>query len=253
MIWLLKWQQTVWIILLASLVGSSGMISIAPAGRERLAGWWLMEEQSSYGPGLPEWVERRVRVPLWLAQGYAWAVVGGWTGVMLVMGWQIWGAGGTLWSCAVVTVASHQVRTGLNRVVEVRHWTAAEQTWQELGASFNETEVRGLVSLARQGLIEPPDPVEAADKPAEAPPARAVGQSPAKTMGQALAQVVARQAIGTNLGLLLFLWMLVSGTQAYWRAAELSSRPCSGWAWMKRTAGGCGRPLPKENGRFLTC
>lgn len=241
---LLQWRQSVWGILLVGLVWSSGLISVAPAGRERLAGWWLMEEQSSYGHGLPEWVERRVRGPLWWAQGYAWAVVGGWTGVTLAMGWQMWGAGGTLWSCAVVTVASHQVRTGLNRVVEVRRWAGAEQTWQELGASFNETEVRGLVSLARQGLVEQPDPVEAADKPAEAPPARAVGQSPAKTMGQ---------AIGTDQGLLLFLWMLVSGTQACWRAVGLSSRPCSEWAWMKPTAGGCGQPLPQENGRFPTC
>ncbi len=219
MIWLLKWQQTVWIILLATLVGSSGMISVSPEGRERLAGWWLREEQSNYGHGLREWVERRVSVPLWLAQGYAWAVVGGWTGVTLAMGWQIWGAGGTLWSCAVVTVASHQVRTGLNRVAAVRRWAGAEQAWQELGASFNEpaeqpvheTEVRGRVSLARQGLVEPPDPVEAADQPAEAPPERAVGPSPAKTMGQALAQLVEGQQVGTNRGLLLFLWMLVSG------------------------------------------
>src|SRR5512136_104719 len=113
MIWLLKWQQTVWLILLISLVWSSGVISVAPDGREGLAGWWLMEQQSRYGHRQREWGEQRVRVPLWLAQGYAWAVVGGWTGVMLGLGWQIWEAGGTLWSCAVVTVASHQVRTGL--------------------------------------------------------------------------------------------------------------------------------------------
>jgi hypothetical protein len=219
MIWLLQWRQTVWVILLVGLVWSSGLISIAPEGRERLAGWWLREEQSNYGHGPREWVERRVRVPLWLAQGYAWAVVGGWTGVTLAMGWQIWDAGGTLWSCAVVIVASHQVRTGLNRVAEVRRWAAAEGVWQALVESCNEpqeppsseTELQGRVSLARPGRVQPPDPVEAADQPAEASPEIKADLSPAKIMGQALAQLVARQAIGTNRGLLLFLWMLVSG------------------------------------------
>ncbi len=219
MIWLLKWQQTVWLILLASLVWRSGVLSVAPDGREGLAGWWLMEQQSSYGHGQREWVEQRLRVPLWLAQGYAWAVVGGWTGVTLGLGWQIWTAGGTLWSCAIVTVASHQVRTGLNQVAEVRRWAAVELAWQEMVASFNEPqeqpvsemELKGLVSLARQGMVKKPDKVEATDKPAEAPPEIEAGPSPAKAMGQALAQLVEGQPIGTNLGLMLFLWMLVSG------------------------------------------
>ena len=196
MIWLLKWQQTVWLILLTSLVWSSGGISVPADGREWLAGWWLMEQQSSYGFGQREWVERRVRVPLWLAQGYAWAVVGGWTGVTLAMGWQIGAAGGTLWSCAVVTVASHQVRTGLNRVAEVRRWQTAELAWQELVASFNapqeqpisETALEGVVSLARQRKVQKPDKVEATDQPAEAPPKLEASQTPTTAMGQALAQ-----------------------------------------------------------------
>jgi hypothetical protein len=68
MIWLLKWQQTIWLILLASLVWHSGVISVALDGRE-----WLMEEQSSYGHGQREWVERWVFLklvvpakPVWL-------------------------------------------------------------------------------------------------------------------------------------------------------------------------------------------
>jgi hypothetical protein len=194
-------------------------MSVAPDGGERLAGWWQMEEQSSYGFGQREWVKRRVRVPLWLAQGYAWAVVGGWTGVTLGMGWQIWGTGGTLWSCAVVTVASHQVRTGLKGVAEVRRWAAADLAWQQMVASFNapqeqpvsETAMQGMVSLARQEMVQKPDKGKAADKPAEAPPKLEADQRPATAMGQALAQLVAGQPIGTNLGLLLFLWMLVSG------------------------------------------
>jgi len=219
MIWLLKWQQTVWLILLASLVWSSGVINVPPDGRERLAGWWLIEEQSGYGHRQREWVERRMKVPLWWARGYAWVVVGGWTGVTLGMGWQIWAAGGTLWSWAVVTVASHQVRTGLKRVAEVRGWEAAELAWQEMVASFNEPqeqpvnemELKGMVWLARQGMVKKPDKVEATDKPAEAAPQIEAGPSPAQAMGQALAQLVAGQPIGTNLGLMLFLWMLVSG------------------------------------------
>lgn len=219
MIWLLKWQQTVWVILLVSLVWSSGVISVSPDGRERLAGWWLMEEQSSNGYRPREWVERRVKVPLWLAQEYAWAVVGGWTGISLAIGWQIWRAGGSLWSCGLLTLASHQVRTGLNRVAEVQQWEAAELAWQEMVASFNEPEeqpvsemeVRGLVSLARQGIVRQSDKVEVADQPAEACPEIEPKPSPAKAMGQALAQLVAGQPIGTNLGLMLFLWMLVSG------------------------------------------
>jgi len=235
MIWLLKWQQTVWIILLVSLVWSSGVISVPAEGRERLAGWW---QQSGDGPGQREWVERRVKEPLWLAQGYAWAVVGAWTGVSLGLGWQIWGAGSSLWSCVLLTVASHQVRTGLNRVAEVRRWAAAELVWQEVVASFNEPEqepikemeVRGMVSLARQGLVKKPDKVEAADQPAEACPEIEPKPSPAKVMGQALAQLVAGQPIGTNLGLMLFLWMLVSGNLLESRGAIFPALQRMGWA-----------------------
>jgi hypothetical protein len=219
MIWLLKWQQTVWIILLVSLVWSSGVISVPPDGRERLAGWWLMEEQSGYGHRQREWVERRMKVPLWLARGYTWVVVGGWTGVSLGVCWQIWGAGGTVWSCGLLTVASHQMRTGLNRVAEVRRWETAELAWQEMVESFNEpgeqpvseTAMKELVSLARQGIVQKSDKVKAADQPVEACPEIEPKPSPGKAMGQALAQLVQGQHIGTNLGLMLFLWMLVSG------------------------------------------
>jgi hypothetical protein len=128
------------------------------------------------------------------------------------MGWQIWGTGSSLWSCGLLTVASHQVRTGLNRVAEVRRWEAAELAWQEMMGSFNEpeeqpiskTEVSGMVSLARQGFVRKADE---GTQTLEREP----DQSPAMAMGQALAQLVDGQHIGTNLGLMLFLWMLVSG------------------------------------------
>jgi len=181
-----------------------------------LAGWWLMEDQSGNGHRPRQWVERRVKVPLWWVQGYAWVVVGGWTGVSLGMGWQIWGAGGTVWSYGLLTLASHQVRTGLNRVAEIRRWEAAEVAWQQMVANFNEppqeqlvseTEVKGMVSLARQGIVHKSDKAKATDKQAAGCPEI----EPAQAMGQALAQLVAGQHIGTNLGLMLFLWMLVSG------------------------------------------
>jgi len=214
MIWLLKWQQTVWMILLVSLVGSSGMISVPAEGQERLGGWWLLEEQSGYGQGQREWVEQRVRVPLRLAQGYAWAVVGVWTGVTLGMSWQIWRTEGTLWSWVVVTLVSHQVRTGLTQVAEVRRWAAAEVAWQELvdsltepeGQPVSETKEMEMLSLTRSARFG-----EAVDRPTAAPAEREADLSPAEVMGQTLAQLVEGQHIGTNLGLMLFLWMLVSG------------------------------------------
>ncbi len=188
MIWLLKWRQTVWIILLVSLVWSSGVISVPPDGQEQLAGWWLMEEQSGYGHGQRKWVKRQVSVPLWLAKWYAWVVVGGWTGVSLGVGWQIWTTGGTVWSSGLLTVASHQVRTGLNRVAEVRHREAAELSWQTMMERFDEvaegqvgeTSVTGMVSLARQGAEV------GLDKEAESPALVEPEQSPAKAMGQSL-------------------------------------------------------------------
>ncbi len=209
MIWLLKWRQTVWIILLVSLVWSSGVISVPPDGQEQLAGWWLMEEQSGYGHGQRKWVKRQVSVPLWLAKWSAWGVVGGWTGVSLGVGWQIWTTGGTVWSSGLLTVAGHQVRTGLNRVAEVRHWEAAELTWQTMKESFDEavaeqtseTGMTGMLSLARQGVETGMDKQEESSAQVE----------PAQVMGQSIAQLVTEQHIGTNQGLMLFLWMLVSG------------------------------------------
>ena len=121
------------------------------------------------------------------------------------MGWQIWTIGGSLWSCGLLTMASHQVRTGVKRMVELRQWETAELAWQTMVEVVNETEVRGMVSLARQSSNEGADKVTLPEKH----PAETI--SPNQEMGQALAQLVAEQPMGTNLGLMLFLWMLVSG------------------------------------------
>lgn len=41
MMWLLNWRQTVWSILLVSLLWSDGLFRVAPAGQEQWAGWWV--------------------------------------------------------------------------------------------------------------------------------------------------------------------------------------------------------------------
>ncbi len=60
-------------------------------------------------------------------------------GVTLGVGWQIWGADGTLWGCGLLTLASHQVRTELQRVAELRGWERAELAWQAVAETITET------------------------------------------------------------------------------------------------------------------
>jgi hypothetical protein len=151
-------------------------------------------------------------VPLWVAQGWAWAVVGGWLGVTVGLGWQIWEAGGTLWSCGLLTLASHQVRTGLQQVAEWRGWEKAELAWLGVVETVTETadwptgeiNLDGVSILARQLSASESEPLAEIEEEAAA-------ASPVWEMGRTLAQLVAGQKIGTNLGLLLFMWMLVSG------------------------------------------
>ena len=208
MSWLLNWRQTVWITVLVSLLWSGGLVRVAPAGQEQLAGWWLGQvQQSGYGHQPSEWVTRRVNIPVWLAQGQAWAVVGGWLGLTLGLGWQIWSGGSSLWSCGLLTLASHQVRTGVQRLAAWQRWEAEEMVWA------------GLVETVTELSARPPEPggmtIQArhlSTSEAEGLPElkeRAV--SPAEEMGRLLAELVADQPLGTNLGLLQFMWMLVSG------------------------------------------
>jgi hypothetical protein len=118
----------------------------------------------------------------------------------LVVSWQIWRAGGSLWSWGLLTLASHQVRTGLNQVAEWRAWEASRAVWLTVNEAVAfEPQGAGAVSLARQA------PVEGVE------PASATTGSPGVEMGQRLSQLVVGLPLGTNRGLLLFLWMLVSG------------------------------------------
>lgn len=197
MSWLLNWRQTVWITVLVSLLWSGGLVRVAPAGQEQLAGWWLGQvQQSGYGHQPSEWVTRRVNIPVWLAQGQAWAVVGGWLGLTLGLGWQIWSGGSSLWSCGLLTLASHQVRTGVQRLAAWQRWEAEEMVWA------------GLVETVTELSARPPEPggmtIQArhlSTSEAEGLPElkeRAV--SPAEEMGRLLAELVADQPLGTNLG-----------------------------------------------------
>ena len=155
MIWLLNWRQTVWITVLVSLLWSGGLVRVAPAGQEQLAGWWLGQvQQSGYGHQPSEWVRRRVRVPVWLGQGQAWAGVGGWLGVTLGLGWQLWSEGGSLWSWGLLTLASHQLRTGVGRLAVWQRWEAEEMAWAALAERVTElsarpTEPEGMTTQAR--------------------------------------------------------------------------------------------------------
>ncbi len=58
LIWLVKWRQTIGLVLLVSLVWGSGGQE-QPEGLERLSGWWVATEQGSgYGQWSSEWVQR---------------------------------------------------------------------------------------------------------------------------------------------------------------------------------------------------
>jgi hypothetical protein len=121
----------------------------------------------------------------------------------------MWGEGGDLWSWALLTVASHQMRTGIQRMAAWQGGAADEMVWAALvetvtEMSVSQQEPNGLTTLARRLSAS------AAELQPELKETAEVG-SPAEAMGRLLAELVADQPIGTNRGLLLFLWMLVSG------------------------------------------
>jgi hypothetical protein len=209
MIWLLNWRHTLWTLLLVSLLWSSGP---APTGPEQLAGWWLGQmQQSGYGAQPREWASRRVKVPVWLAQGQSWAAAGGWLGLTLGLGWQIWQEGGELWRCGVWVLASHQLRSAVEQMAAWQQWQATEQLWAEVSESVAALPV-GWVSQARSLDEQQPEGQVIAP-----------GLTPAEEMGRLLAELVVNLPVGTNLGLLQFMWMLVSGNLLESRGALFSA------------------------------
>lgn len=208
MIWLLKWRQTLWMVMLVSLLWRGGLRGHTTEGAERLAGWWRAEaEQSGYGYWQSEWVRQRVRVPRWLEQGWLWVAIGAWGGVSLTLVWQMWsGEAGLIPSWGLVW-ASHQARTKLRQLRELGHREERRAVWQNVVAA----ELKGAITQAR--LVTPEEEREgrAIESlwPGKAGPQ--TGQSPQWAMGHSLAQLVADLPVGTNQGLLLMLWALVSG------------------------------------------
>lgn len=196
--------------MLVSLLWSGGLFRGVPAEQEQVAGWWVGQvQQSGYGNPMSEWVRRRVSVPVRVMQGQAWAVVGGWLGLSVGLGWQIWSGGGSGWSWGLLTLVSHQVRTGMQRVLAWQRWEADELVWAMLAETASELsvsqhELSGVTTQARRLLSS-----EAELLPEVEGSAAVV--SPAEEMGRLLVELVADQPCGTNLGLLQFLWMLVSG------------------------------------------
>jgi hypothetical protein len=209
LMWLVKWRQTVGLVVLVSLVWGSGVLG-RPEAQERLGGWWLAQEQGR-GHWPHEWDQHRLVVPLWLVQGWAWAEAGGWLGVMISVGWLSWREGGNLWSWGVLTLVSHQVRTAVGQVADLRRWEAMEMAWGEVLETVSVTEPPGWLTLARLAPTPEPGRGNPLEPTAEPGAVSLVAQTPAEVMGQSLVSLVEDLPIGTNLGLLLFLWMMVSG------------------------------------------
>lgn len=210
MIWLQKWQQSLLVVLLVGLVWSSGLVNNTHTGQEQLGGWWLaQEQQSGHGHLQSRWVERQVRVPLWLVQGRSWVAMVAWLGLILSLVWPLWGERGTFWSYAVVVYASHRVVAEWKRLAELRRLAQAELAWQ-----MKHEEVISTSQAAEMEQPAPAEPqagLETTEKSVKAGSTPQSAQSPALEMGRMLAELVERQPIGTNLGLLQFMWMLVSG------------------------------------------
>jgi hypothetical protein len=189
------------------------------AGEEMLSGWWV-EEQRRRGCGRwqEEIVQRVIVPPAWwkkLVRGRHWVQAGLWVAVTGVLLCHVLLSSGPAWAWVMVLIATHQARTAVERGQEVRR---TETWWQAVSISVEPvavtaverevTEPKASLSLVEATQIEPD---QRAETVAEVKQPAPVPDSPAAVMGQSLAQVVVDLPIGTNLGLLLFGWMLVSG------------------------------------------
>ncbi len=208
-VWLLKWRQMVWVTLLVSLLWSSGLMCSTREGEERLAGWWRTEEMGRGNGHLQVRVSKRqVRVPAWLEQGMAWGEIGAWVGVSLSLSWQVGLGGSNATQIIVLIIASHQVRNKVLHLREVRYREEAMAVWQNMVMS----ELQATMAQARVVLPDEEKELRAKEGLCCEKSGRQTGQqSPALEMGQSLANLVEDLPIGTNLGMLHFLWALVSG------------------------------------------
>jgi len=203
--WFPEWRQTFYLALLVSLLWSGGLLYKARDGKERLAGWWRAEtEQNAQGYLQTEWSRRQVKVPVWLEQGRVWALTGVWLGISLATGWQIWGGKAGLMSIGGLILATHQLRSSLHRLGELRRQDEAIAVRQAIKVSCAVEQAR-LTAFDEKGAAE-----GLREAVLSATPAAQTG-SPAQEMTRSLAKLVEELPVGTNLGLLHILWSLVSG------------------------------------------
>jgi len=216
--WLLTWRQTSLRLSLV-LLFLVRIVSLGQPTEEMLSGWWA-EEQRRRGFGYlqEEAVRQTVVPPAWWGKwvrGRYWVQAGLWVGVAGGLLCQLLPSSGPTWAWVVVLIATHRARTALERgkvalgteacwqtpsiVVELALVTSLEQQVTKPEVSLS------LPEAAKVGPDQKPETVAEVKQPMPAP------DSPAAVMGQSLAQVLVNLPVGTNLGLLHFLWMLVSG------------------------------------------
>lgn len=223
-IWLYTWRQTVLkvMLMLIVLVNNLPVMAEGP-GAEGLSAWWVADQhRSGFGYFQDEVVSGRVRLPEgWdkVVLGWQWVKVGLWIGLAGGLGWQLQSGTGSNWGWLVVIVATHQARTALGRV-QMEMWSRL--CWEIVSVPEVSTE---MVSLGRvEPALEMADGADTQSQDGGQTRQPGVGDmfqaaTPVAEMGQTLAQVVVGLPIGTNLGLLHMLWMLVSGQLLFSRGA----------------------------------
>jgi len=218
LVWFLKWRQTLWVVLLVSLMFSAG------DKEDRLAAWWRTEEvRSGHGHLQFSASRTRVAVPAWLQQGGMWATVGAWVGVSLTAIWQLRvGEIDSLLSGVIFVLATHQVRSNVYHLRELRYQEGAIAVWQNLVTA----ELNGAIAQARLASPEEKESVEVPESVSGEKTGSQNGQSPLLEMGQSLVQLreavsspVEGLPIGTNLGMLHSFGKLRTGFCGRWSVA----------------------------------
>jgi hypothetical protein len=195
------------------------MVPLDQPREEMLPGWWVEEQRRrGFGHWQEEIVQRVIVPPAWwvkLVRGRYWVQAGLWGGVSGGLLCHLLPSSGPAWVWVMVLIATHQARTAVERGQEVLR---TEAWWQALSIIVEPVAVSALQERGTEpeaGLSLPEatqsEPDQRAETVAAVKQLAPVPDSPAAVMGQSLAQVVVKLPIGTNLGLLLFLWMLVSG------------------------------------------
>jgi len=170
-------------------------------GREGLRGWWVEENRQS-GDGHWSYVVKKRNVTVsddWVKME-RWVRGGFWIGVSGSLVWWLGLHSGAGWAWMGLLIVSHHTRT-----VVTRGWAQwqTEVMWAEVTAATEQALRRELEEERAGPQLERPKEIEMKSE--------ADLNSPAAVMGQTLAQVVKDVPVGTNQGLLLFMWMLVSG------------------------------------------